>query len=370
MLKGKGNFIEHKNKVMASFRLNKFTLDYIKSATKESDISQSEFLELVIESYKNSSNIKIDNAETSFLMTTKATNEEIYDYLKCNPNASRFIFKKYKENQDFIKELCDPENPLYLDDVANNLLELYQVSENKENLDQIKSEIQKYSLDLDRLKDEIKENERAFDQIESELRTKKKEKEELDRLSANIRSDPGLEKIEAYISQTKTIMETIMKKGDQYQKEHPFLPDITIDLTKDQIMNIKGIIKGADELKTYIESNDFISNEYLDENRRKIKEIIEKEKEQTKKQVDLIKEMNPLNRIKKISEGINLVVNQLDQGDDVGGIITFRKTGIGIIKGNLMDVQRHVENMEIQFRNIKNGEKSHKLFGGLIHASQ
>ncbi|MGP6294495.1 hypothetical protein [Caldiplasma sukawensis] len=154
-------------------------------------------------------------------------------------------------------------------------------------------------------------------------------------------------------------------KAEKSQKEHLFNPDITLTISADQKDTLKRLSGEIDDLKVYLASNDFLSNDYLDEQRKKIRELIEKEKEQTKKEVDLVKEMNPVNRIKKITEGINLVLNQLDQGDDVGGIITFRKTGIGIIKGNLMVVQRHAENMESQFRNLKNEEKSRKVLGVL-----
>ncbi|MGP6207690.1 hypothetical protein ACNF42_06670 [Cuniculiplasma sp. SKW3] len=302
--------------------------------------------------------------DDAFLLSTEADMKQVYMYLKTKPEAAKFIFRKYADLRETIKEICDPDNPLFLPKVKENLSDLIEFEESKENLEEIRSQINKYSLDLDRLKEEISENEKAFDEIESELKAKIKEKDELDRLSANIRADPGLEKISSYISQTKTILETIIKKSEKYQKEHPFLPEVEIDLTRDQIMNIKGMVKGADELKTYIESNDFLSNDYLDEERKKIRELIEKEKEQTKKEVDIVKEMNPVHRIKKINEGINLVLNQLDQGDPIdGGIVTFRRTGIGIIKNNLMDVQDLVQNMELQFRNIRNGEKRNKVLG-------
>ncbi|MGP6294497.1 coiled-coil domain-containing protein [Caldiplasma sukawensis] len=203
-----------------TFKLLKSTKDFIKSNAEEREITQSEFVEFAIESFRNSSNIEIDKnasnynkdkSNPSFLMTTKATNEEIYDYLRDNPQACRFIYKKYKENQDFIKELCDPENPLYLKDVADNLMELYQISEMKENLEQIRSEIKKYSIDLDRLKQEIRENEKEYDELESELRTKKKELEDMSKESANIRSDPGLEKINDLLYRLKLIID-VMKK--------------------------------------------------------------------------------------------------------------------------------------------------------------
>ena len=58
-------------------------------------------------SESNTLSVQMDNSP-SFLFTDKATNEELYSYLKENPTASRFIFRKYSANQSFLKELCDP----------------------------------------------------------------------------------------------------------------------------------------------------------------------------------------------------------------------------------------------------------------------
>ncbi len=336
-------------------------------------MDRSEFVEYIIRTYKNSEEAKTEFgnenldknkvSNPSFLMTTKADNEEIYDYLKINPKASRFIFKKYRENQEFIKELCDPENSLYLKDVADNLSELYQISEIKDNLEQIRNDYNKYSIDIDRLKEEIKENEKEYDEVYDQLQKIKTELQDMSKKSANIRSDPGLEKINGLLYRIKLIIYTLENKAQQSQKEHPFNPDISIIISVDQKENLKTLSKEINDLKTYLSSNDFLSPDYLDEQRKKIKEQIDKEKEQIKKEVDIIKEMNPVNRLKKINEGLNLVLRQMDQGDEViGGIVTFRKSGIGIIKNNVMEVQKQAENMEMQFRNNKEREKK-TLFG-------
>ena len=136
--------------------------------------------------------VVINNAP-SFLFTNTATNEEIYSYLKENPSASRFIFKKYTANQSFLKELVDPENPIYLEDVANNLKEIYQIKEEIENVEKLRSERGKLNNELTKLRDEIKQVEDEYDVIHDNLEKIKKENEEYSRQRTNIRTDKGLE---------------------------------------------------------------------------------------------------------------------------------------------------------------------------------
>ena len=105
---------------------------FIKNLSDISNKSMSRIIHEIIEQQKNvedNPNIYNANYSPSFLFTNTATNEELYSYLKENPSASRFIFKKYIANQSFLKELVDPENPIYLDEVANNLKEIYQIKE-------------------------------------------------------------------------------------------------------------------------------------------------------------------------------------------------------------------------------------------------
>ena len=137
--------------------------------------------------------VRTEKDAPSFLFTNTATNEELYSYLKENPSASRFIFKKYTANQSFIKELVDPENPIYLEEVANNLKEIYQIKEEIENVEILRSERGKLNNELTKLREEIKQVEDEYDVIHDNLEKIKKEDEEYSRQRTNIRIDKGLE---------------------------------------------------------------------------------------------------------------------------------------------------------------------------------
>ena len=55
--------------------------------------------------------------DESFLLDPDVDIKTIYGYLKNNPSASKFIYKKYANARESLKEICDRDNPLFLPDV-------------------------------------------------------------------------------------------------------------------------------------------------------------------------------------------------------------------------------------------------------------
>ena len=99
------------------------------------------------------SKVKQENAELkekvgwldsdSFLLDSQADIRQVYIYMRKNPASARFIYQKYKPLQPTIKELCDPENPLYLDGVKKALDGIVELENDKENAERLKAEIAK-----------------------------------------------------------------------------------------------------------------------------------------------------------------------------------------------------------------------------------
>ncbi len=77
----------------------------------------------------------------SFLLDSSADIRQVYSFMKRNPSSAKFIFKKYKALQPTIRELCDPDNPLYLDGVKKSLEGIVQNEEAKEDLKSIQEKI-------------------------------------------------------------------------------------------------------------------------------------------------------------------------------------------------------------------------------------
>ncbi|MCL4480401.1 MAG: hypothetical protein M1113_02825, partial [Candidatus Thermoplasmatota archaeon] len=177
------------------------------------------------------------NDTPSFLFTNTATNEELYSYLKENPSASRFIFKKYTANQSFIKELVDPENPIYLDGVANNLKEIYQIKEEIENVEKLRSEKGNLNNEISKLRDEIKLVEDEYDGIYGNLEKIRKEDEEYSRQRTNIRTDKGLEMLEQSIKEITTFQNTFLDKWNKYFSGNPTAIGMTMDRNEINLMS-------------------------------------------------------------------------------------------------------------------------------------
>ena len=115
------------------------------------------FKNRALETLGKSSGITNDKGEEipAFLFTTEATNEEIFAYLKNNPQYSEFIYKTYTKNQPFIMELCDPASSLHLSKVREYLQDTLDLDKEKEKLSGIQSEIRRMEFNRDNLKDDI-----------------------------------------------------------------------------------------------------------------------------------------------------------------------------------------------------------------------
>ena len=108
--------------------------------------------------------VKAENAELkekvgwldndSFLLDQDVDRRQAYIYMKKNPESAKFIFRKYKPLQPILKELCDKDNPLYLDGVAKALEGIVELENDKEDLAKIKSEITKEANELEKLKED------------------------------------------------------------------------------------------------------------------------------------------------------------------------------------------------------------------------
>ena len=117
-----------------NIKLNQeFVHEYVMQFLENKNKPEKEVLSVEIEKKKDDI--------PAFLFTDTVTNDELYGYLKKKPEASQFIYDKYKGNQNFIKELCNPKNPIYLGEVAENLKKLYEYQEIMKEYEKTKQDI-------------------------------------------------------------------------------------------------------------------------------------------------------------------------------------------------------------------------------------
>ena len=151
----------------------------------------------------------------SFLFTNTVTNDELYAYLKKNPTASKFLFNKYKTNRDFIKELCDPSNPIYLEMVAENLKEIFTISEATEDIESLKKEQFDLQQNLNDLKQTLEQNTRAYDSLDSQISNGKQELDNIQKQISNLREEESLKRIKSFY---KSVDDFIMNITEAHDK--------------------------------------------------------------------------------------------------------------------------------------------------------
>ena len=271
----------------------------------------------------------------AFLFTDTATNDELYVYLKEKPEASQFIYKKYKNNQFFIKELCDPENPIYIEKVAKNLQDVYQYQETIKEYQKTKEEIAYDKNEIEKLNREIENRLKEYDEIENRLNQIKMEEDKLNREKGNIRSDPGLEKIKSTLDSVIKTTDVILAKYKEKFKENPTeVNTLGIKVNKETINNIELVNRVANETVAYIQDNDFLSPENLDETRKKLLEQINEEKQSAKNEMDSLMEYNPKKVLLKTIQNVDLVSRKIDNATDDGADGRYlNKVTVGFIDG-------------------------------------
>ena len=104
--------------------------------------------------------------DNKFLLYPDVDEITVYGYLKNNPGASEFIYKKYSKLRSLIAELCDPKNPLYLPEVAENLKEIVTLENAKEDLKSIQDRIGFLGSERDKLQATVDEKVKEYNDFE------------------------------------------------------------------------------------------------------------------------------------------------------------------------------------------------------------
>ena len=249
----------------------------------------------------------------SFLFKNSANNEELYYYLREKPMAAVFIFNKYKDNRDFIKELCDPRNPIYLEMVAENLMEKFQITEAKEDLEAINRERSNLRNQLNDLKKEVLEKNKEIDSLELQVPELQKQLDDLQRVIGNLSQEETRKRIKEFYESVKRFIDAAF----ELQKKQPISESFnSLRLDINQINLLKLIQKNARSDIDFIENSDLISEEMLDAKRKEIKEKMEKEMQEGETSMLAFVEHNPLKTLNKALKGIDSAKEQLEVAGD------------------------------------------------------
>ena len=287
--------------------------------------------------------LQIDDTP-SFLFADKATNEELYSYLKGNPTASRFIFKKYTSNQSFLKELCDPENPIYLEDVAKNLQDIYQIKEEKDDVERLRNEKGKLDNELTKLREEIKEAEQEYDTVHDNLDAIRKEDETYNMQRSNIRTDLGMEMIQKNTTDVVEFIKAVLDKWTAFFREHPTAIGMPMDKTEFNHMEM--LSRNLTDMMERIRTEEFLSTENLDKFHQELMEKVRIEKENSLKEMNSFMAHNPKKLLVKALDDLDIITQKIEAGEDDGaGGKYISKFNLGMVRGNMDEAMKYLRHL-------------------------
>jgi hypothetical protein len=293
---------------------------------------------------KETLSVQIANDIPSFIFIDKATNEELYFYLKSNPQASKFIFKKYTSNQSFLKELCDPENPIYLKDVAKNLQDIYQIKEEKDDVERLRNEKGKLDNELTKLREEIKEAEQEYDTVHDNLDEIKKEDEAYNMQRSNIRTDHGLELIQNNFGDVTKFFDAILQRWSKQFNENPTSFGMTVD--KNDFNHMDLLSKNIKAMMEQVKTQEFLSPENLDNYHKEMMEKIKEEKENALNQMNAFMLHNPKKLLIKVLDNMDIITQKIEAGEDDGaGGKYISKFNLGMVRGNMDEGMKYLSHL-------------------------
>ncbi len=282
--------------------------------------------------------------------------EQVYHYLKDNPESALFIYNKYPEHQKVIKELCDPLNPLYLVDVAKELEGIVVIESNEDKLKRIREEknnileeIRKSKDEEYKLKSEIKEKEKEWEEWHTKLEDINKRKDEMDRQVGNLEEPEVLKKIKSFNESFKALYNSIFNNKKPENIQDYMLGVIT--LTPDQKNTLKLLNDQAEEIKKLINDNDFLTDYKFNEIRENLRKQIEAEKENAQNEMNAFMAHNPQKLISAIDDSLNTAKHHFNNGDITGNTVSFGRTGQIQVLTNLDEALKYLGLLNTQVKN-------------------
>ena len=291
----------------------------------------------------------------AFLLDSNADIRQVYLYMKRNPASARFIYQKYKPLQPVIREICDPENPLYLDGVAKALEGIVEFENDKGDLEKLKAEISKENGELEKLKDEVEQAKGEYDTIYENLERIKREEEEYNKQRSNIRTDADLELIQKNSKDVMEFLTVVLAKWDSYFKEHP--TTLGMQLDKSELNHMDLLNRNLKDMVERIHSEDFLSPENLDKYHQELMEKIKQEKENALHEMDAFMAHNPKKLLVKILDDMANAMKKIESADDDAGGMYLNKFTSGFVKGNLQEGMKYLYNLMDQVENVQRRSK-------------
>lgn len=291
----------------------------------------------------------------SFLLDSTADIRQVYSFKKRNPSSAKFIYKKYKGLQPTIKELYDPDSPLYLDGVKKSLEGIVQIEDANEDLKSIQERIGFLVRERDKLQATVDEKVKEYKDFEAKLKAALIEEEQLSPQKANIRRDLALELIEKNLSDVEKFLKSLDDKWNERLRANPF--EIGIRIEKDTLNLIPLLKRNITELENNLKTDDFLSPENLDEYHKELLEKAQKEKQSAMSEMKAYMIHNPKKVIGKTLDSLDIAMSKIKKAEVFGDVTYLTKIDKGLILGIMEESYGYLSNLKNQVENAERRKK-------------
>ncbi len=330
-------------------------------------ISRAKYFVNILHKVKEMESGESEQIHEKFLLKPDIDPETTYDYLKNNPKASQFIYDKYEKLRPILTELCNPKNPLYIEEVKNELSGIVEVKNEEDKINDLKEEKNKVSEQIRKdkdeeykLKSEIKELEAKYEEVETNLEEVNKRKEQMDKEVGNLEEPEVLKKIKSFNESLIALGKSVFDRNPNPNEVYDALKH-EIKLTSDQKNTLKLLTEQAEEIKKLLNDSDMLSDYKLSEKRQALKEQIEKEKENAQNELNAFMVHNPNKMLPKIKENIHNSLDRIEGvREDASGFRYYNSHEVGTITSELYSA---ISNIEILSGQVENKSRWGKLKG-------
>ncbi len=274
---------------------------------KEDSENRSYYQELKAQNEQMRSKLSVLENE-GFLLKPNVDIENLYMYLRRNPKAAQFIYEKYANVREILREICNQKNPLYVKAVADELKDLITISDAKEDLEAINRERSNLRNQLNDLKKEISERNKELDSLEAKVPELQKQLDDIQKLIGNLSQEETITRIKSFYESVSRFIEAAFEA----QKKQPITESFnSIRLDMNQINLLRVLQKSIKDDLDYIENRDLLSEEGLDTKRKEIKARMEKEMQEGETAMLAFQLHNPIKTLNKSLNSIEEAQEQL-----------------------------------------------------------
>ena len=248
-----------------------------------------------------------------FLLRRDVDIENLYMYLKKNHKAAQFIYQKYANVREVLKEICNPRNPLYIEAVANELKDLVELSDLKEDFEALHRERSNLRNQLNDLKKELDGRNKELDSLEAKVPELTKQIDDMHKVFGNLSQEETISRIKSFYESVGTFASGVLESRKKESISESF-NSARLDLNQLNILRMLQMTAKAD--LDFILNQDLLSEENLDAKRKEIKEKMEKEMAEGETSMLAFTEHNPLKTLGKTLKAIETAKQQLEVAGD------------------------------------------------------